>query len=241
MLKDSAGLKRVFQTAYKLYEKDLELSYHPFLPILARASSLPTAICGRRAHAREALILSTHGQVRCRGSRQGVGTLPLELPAGQAQGCRPLHFAAATCQADCCAPSGRQCARRSLARARARHTVEWTKAQHGHGVDRVPPPLHLPRRRLALQAAPATHHFSHASHPAFHAAQTQRTLMGPALRVDVLDDIIAIAKGAVDRLCVKLETFRGTGREVDIEEEFRLLTLQVGPERWGRLWRSLGG
>lgn len=65
--------------------------------------------------------------------------------------------------------------------------------------------------------------------------------MGPALRVDVLDDIIAIAKGAVDRLCVKLETFRGTGREVDIEEEFRLLTLQVGPERWGRLWRSLGG
>ena len=31
---DPVGLKRVFQTHYKIYEKDLKLSYHPFLPIL---------------------------------------------------------------------------------------------------------------------------------------------------------------------------------------------------------------
>ena len=51
--------------------------------------------------------------------------------------------------------------------------------------------------------------------------------MGPALRVDVLDDIIVIAKNAVDRLCQKLEGFRGKNIEVDVNEEFRLLTLQV--------------
>lgn len=57
--------------------------------------------------------------------------------------------------------------------------------------------------------------------------QKQRLLMAPALRVDILDDIIPIAKHAVDRLCDKWEALRGTGKEVHLEEEFRLLTLQV--------------
>lgn len=57
--------------------------------------------------------------------------------------------------------------------------------------------------------------------------QKQRLLMAPALRVDILDDIIYIAKKAVDRLSEKLEGLRGTGEAIDIEEEFRLLTLQV--------------
>eukprot|EP00955_Chlamydomonas_euryale_P040009 351571-Chlamydomonas_euryale.AAC.7 len=57
--------------------------------------------------------------------------------------------------------------------------------------------------------------------------QKQRTLMGPALRVDVLDDIIHIAKKAVDRLSAKLEAFRGKNIPVDMNEEFRLMTLQV--------------
>lgn len=62
--------------------------------------------------------------------------------------------------------------------------------------------------------------------------QKQRLLMAPALRVDILDDIIPIAKRAVDRLSEKLRGFKGTGREVHLEEEFRLLTLQVSC-RWG--------
>jgi cytochrome P450 len=57
--------------------------------------------------------------------------------------------------------------------------------------------------------------------------QKQRLLMAPALRVDILDDIIPIAKRAVDRLGDKLEALRGTGTPVHLEEEFRLLTLQV--------------
>jgi len=57
--------------------------------------------------------------------------------------------------------------------------------------------------------------------------QKQRLLIGPALRTGILDDIIPIAKRAVDRLTTKLETRRGTGVAVDLEEEFRLLTLQV--------------
>lgn len=57
--------------------------------------------------------------------------------------------------------------------------------------------------------------------------QKQRLLMAPALRIDMLDAIIPIAKRAVDRLSTKLESFRGTSIPVDMEEEFRLLTLQV--------------
>lgn len=34
VFKHPLGMKRVFQTAYKIYEKDLKLSYLPFLPIL---------------------------------------------------------------------------------------------------------------------------------------------------------------------------------------------------------------
>jgi hypothetical protein len=44
----------------------------------------------------------------------------------------------------------------------------------------------------------------------------------------ILDDIIPIVKRAVDRLSAKLENVRGTGVPVHLEEEFRLLTLQVG-------------
>lgn len=57
--------------------------------------------------------------------------------------------------------------------------------------------------------------------------QKQRLLMGPVLRADMLDDIIPIAKRAADRLCAKLEAVKGTGQTIEMEEEFRLLTLQV--------------
>lgn len=49
----------------------------------------------------------------------------------------------------------------------------------------------------------------------------------PPTRIDVLDDIIRIAKNAVDRLSAKLQNYKGINQEVDVEEEFRLLTLQV--------------
>jgi cytochrome P450 len=57
--------------------------------------------------------------------------------------------------------------------------------------------------------------------------QKQRLLIGPALRVDILDDIVPIARRAADRLSEKLAALRGTGASFSIEEEFRLLTLQV--------------
>lgn len=57
--------------------------------------------------------------------------------------------------------------------------------------------------------------------------QRQRTLIGPALRVEILDDIVGIAKSAADRLSIKLARFRGTGLSIDVEVEFRTLTLQV--------------
>jgi cytochrome P450 len=78
--------------------------------------------------------------------------------------------------------------------------------------------------------------------------QKQRLLMAPALRVDILDDIIPIAKRAVDRLSDKLEGLRGSGAPVHLEEEFRLLTLQVigeailslPPEECDRVFPQVG-
>eukprot|EP00878_Enallax_costatus_P010688 GHUV01011164.1.p1 GENE.GHUV01011164.1~~GHUV01011164.1.p1 ORF type:complete len:444 (+),score=85.72 GHUV01011164.1:334-1665(+) len=57
--------------------------------------------------------------------------------------------------------------------------------------------------------------------------QKQRLLMGPALRVDILDDIVDIAQRGATRLADKLEQYKGTGQIVHLEEEFRLLTLQI--------------
>jgi len=57
--------------------------------------------------------------------------------------------------------------------------------------------------------------------------QKQRLLIGPALRIDILDKIIHIAYEAVDRLSEKFQRFKGTGKPVNMEEEFRCLTLQV--------------
>jgi len=54
-----------------------------------------------------------------------------------------------------------------------------------------------------------------------------RHSISKALRVDILDEIIAIATRATERLCVKLDAIKGTGASVDLENEFRLLTLQV--------------
>lgn len=51
--------------------------------------------------------------------------------------------------------------------------------------------------------------------------------MAPALRIDMLDAILPIAKRAVERMSAKLEKFRGTGTPVDVQAEFHLLTLQV--------------
>ena len=77
--------------------------------------------------------------------------------------------------------------------------------------------------------------------------QKQRLLMAPALRIDMLDAILPIAKRASDRLSEKLEGLRGKRVAVDIEEEFRLLTLQVigeailslGPEECDEVFPSL--
>ena len=36
-----------------------------------------------------------------------------------------------------------------------------------------------------------------------------------------------VAKAAVDRLCHRLEEYRGTGKSIELAEEFRVMTLQV--------------
>ena len=58
--------------------------------------------------------------------------------------------------------------------------------------------------------------------------QAQRLLIAPALRVDALEAVPAIAAAAVGRLIAKLaDATEGGPAVVDVEEEFRLLTLQV--------------
>lgn len=77
--------------------------------------------------------------------------------------------------------------------------------------------------------------------------QKQRILMAPALRIDMLDAILPIAKRAIERMATKIEPFRGTGQPVDIQSEFHLLTLQIigeailslPPEECDRVFPSL--
>ena len=57
---------------------------------------------------------------------------------------------------------------------------------------------------------------THARSSSLAESQKQRLLIGPALRTGILDDIIPIAKCAVDRLTIKLESKRGTGEVVDL-------------------------
>lgn len=57
--------------------------------------------------------------------------------------------------------------------------------------------------------------------------QQQRLLIGPALRMDILDKVVGVAKAATDRLSDKLMRMRGTGKAVNMEEELRHLALQV--------------
>ena len=75
----------------------------------------------------------------------------------------------------------------------------------------------------------------------------QRVTMGPTLRTDIIDSVIGIGFRAADRLSQKLDRLRGTGEVVDMEEEFRLLTLQVigeallslAPEECDRVWAQV--
>eukprot|EP00040_Diaphanoeca_grandis_P039895 m.260514 g.260514 ORF g.260514 m.260514 type:complete len:520 (-) comp40030_c0_seq1:106-1665(-) len=55
----------------------------------------------------------------------------------------------------------------------------------------------------------------------------QRKLVSGAFRIDILEETADVAKRAVDRLSIKLEKIRGTGKSVEICEEFRVMTLQV--------------
>lgn len=59
--------------------------------------------------------------------------------------------------------------------------------------------------------------------------QKQRKSMTPAFKGNILQDVIGIGQRAVHRLMAKMDKYAGTGESIEIEEEFRLLTLQVLP------------
>lgn len=59
--------------------------------------------------------------------------------------------------------------------------------------------------------------------------QKQRKSMTPAFKGNILQDVIGIGQRAVQRLMTKMNEVAGTEQSIEIEEEFRLLTLQVLP------------
>ena len=59
--------------------------------------------------------------------------------------------------------------------------------------------------------------------------QKQRKLMTPAFKGDILQEVIGISVRAVDRLAIKLRACCDSKETVELDEEFRLLTLQVQP------------
>ena len=57
--------------------------------------------------------------------------------------------------------------------------------------------------------------------------QKQRLLMAPTLRVDILGAVIRLTHQAVERLTEKLLAAKLSQRPIEMEEEFRLMTLQI--------------
>jgi len=55
----------------------------------------------------------------------------------------------------------------------------------------------------------------------------QRALVSGVFRIEILDEIVGMAKRAADRLCLKLDRHCASGDPIDLEKEFRELTLQV--------------
>jgi len=55
----------------------------------------------------------------------------------------------------------------------------------------------------------------------------QRLLVSTVFRIDILEEIVGMAKRAVDRFSLQLEKIRNTKETVDLEELFRRLALQV--------------
>lgn len=57
--------------------------------------------------------------------------------------------------------------------------------------------------------------------------QKQRLLMAPTLRVDILGSVIRLTHQAVDRLSEKIRAAESSNQSIEMEEEFRLMTLQI--------------
>ena len=57
--------------------------------------------------------------------------------------------------------------------------------------------------------------------------QKQRKLMTPAFKGDILQEVVGISMRAVARMFKKLEAAASKSTTVEVDEEFRLLTLQV--------------
>jgi beta-ring hydroxylase len=57
--------------------------------------------------------------------------------------------------------------------------------------------------------------------------QKQRRLMTPAFKGDILQEVICISLRATSRLAAKLDACRIAASTIEVDEEFRLLTLQV--------------
>lgn len=55
----------------------------------------------------------------------------------------------------------------------------------------------------------------------------QRGLVATAFRMEILGHAATISREAVDRLTARLEKWRGTGKPIEMAEEFRHMTLQV--------------
>ena len=57
--------------------------------------------------------------------------------------------------------------------------------------------------------------------------QRQRLLLAPTLRVEILAAVVRLTVQALERLSELLEHAKRSGESVNIEEEFRLMTLQI--------------
>ena len=175
------GLKRVFQTNQRNYVKDLDFSFHPFLPILGTG------------------LVTAQGQLWQQQRLLMAPTLRVDVLDDVVRCCPALK---AVCQVSV------------IAERLASYPVDLC-----HALVHCAWLLHT-SANCEVKLCDAN--------CASTCTSIYKGVVGGFTQLRCIHVLqIGVAKRAADRISVKLDAAKRSGKAIDMEEEFRLLTLQV--------------
>ena len=208
------GLKEIFQTKLKTFPKDLDFSYEPFLPILG--SGLVTSNGDHWQRQRLLMVTSPPAQAGCICAVHLGRPLAINLASCLVCSVKSMRTSLKSCGA------GHDCrAATHAVLAACWHALPWYASAVLQGtLGQLSAPRRAPVARTSAQGIPCSEHLLSWAHG-------RGIMQAPTLRVEILATVVALTTQALQRLAQLLEDARASGRTVDIEEEFRLMTLQI--------------